>query len=64
MDAIRAALAQLPADAVALRMSAGDSMLPTRCWLAQRVSVTAPDAIQHDAWFVQAKRFRGRSSPS
>ena len=64
VEAIRAALAQLPADAVALRMSAGDSMLPTRCWLAQRMPVTVPDAIQHDAWFVQARRFRGRSSPS
>lgn len=64
MEAIHAALARLPADAVALRMSAGDSMLPTRCWLAQRMPVTAPDAIQHDAWFVQAKRLRGRNSPS
>ena len=64
MDAIRAAMAQLPADAVALRMSAGDSMLPTRCWLAQRMPVSVPDAIEHDGWFVQAKRFRGRSSPS
>ena len=64
VEAIRARLAHLPADAVALRMSAGDSMLPTRCWLAQRMPVTVPDAIQHDAWFVQAKRFRGRSSLS
>jgi len=64
MDAIRAALAQLPADAVALRMSAGDLMLPTRCWLAQRMPTTTPNAIEHDGWFVQAKRFRGRKSPS
>lgn len=64
VGAIRAALARLPADAVALRMSAGDSMLPTRCWLAQRMPVTVPNAIEHDGWFVQAKRFRGRNSPS
>ncbi len=64
VDAIRTALARLPADAGALRMSAGDSMLPTRCWLAQRMPVTVPGAIEHGGWFVQAKRFRGRSSPS
>jgi G3E family GTPase len=60
VEAIRVALASLPADAVALRMSAGDSMLPTRCWLQQRMPVTTPDAVEHEAWFVQARRFRGR----
>jgi len=39
------ALAQLPKDAIALRMSSGDSMLPTRCWLAQPMPVSAPDAV-------------------
>jgi G3E family GTPase len=63
MDAIRASLAQLPTDAIALRMSSGDSMLPTRCWLAQRMPVNTPNAIEHEGWFVQAKRLRGRSSP-
>ncbi len=59
IEAIRLALSQLPSDAVALRMSAGDSMLPTRCWLAQRMPVNPPNAVEHDGWFVQAKRFRG-----
>jgi len=63
VSSIRMALAQLPADAVALRMSAGDSMLPTRCWLAQRMPVNTPNAIEHEGWFIQAKRLRGRSSP-
>ncbi len=61
--AIRSALATLPGDAVALRMSAGDSMLPTRCWLSQRMPVTTPDAIEHEGWFVQAKRFRRGGGP-
>ncbi len=61
IEAIRAALAQLPTDAIALRMSSGDSMLPTRCWLAQRMPVIAPNAIEHEAWFIQPKRLRGRS---
>lgn len=60
IDAIRAALASLPADPVALRMSSGDSMLPTRCWLQQRMPVTTQSAIDHDGWFVQAKHLRGR----
>ena len=61
IEAIRASLAQLPTDAIALRMSSGDSMLPTRCWLAQRMPVSAPGAIEHEAWFIQPKRLRGRS---
>jgi G3E family GTPase len=62
VDAIRAALANLPADPVALRMSSGDSMLPTRCWLQQRMPVTTPSAIDHDGWFVQTKHLRGRGA--
>ncbi|MFM9915823.1 MAG: CobW family GTP-binding protein [Rhizobacter sp.] len=62
VDAIRVGLASLPADPVALRMSSGDSMLPTRCWLSQRMSVTASSSIEHDGWFVQARRFPGRGS--
>lgn len=57
VDAITRALAQLPGDAAALRMSAGDRVLPTRCWLAQRMPVSAPNAIKLDGWVVQAKRF-------
>jgi G3E family GTPase len=64
IEAIRAALAQLPTDAIALRMSSGDSMLPTRCWLAQRMPVGAPSAIEHEAWFIQPKRLRGRTVPT
>ena len=60
VDAIRAALAALPSDAVALRMSSGDSMLPTRCWLSQRMPIATPNAVEHEGWFVQAKRFGGR----
>lgn len=62
VDSIRAALASLPADPVALRMSSGDSMLPTRCWLQQRMPVSMPDPIEHEGWFVQAKHFRGRGT--
>lgn len=58
---IRAALDSLPVDTVALRMSAGDSMLPTRCWLSQRVQLTAPDAIEHDHWFVHTRRLPART---
>lgn len=61
VDAIRSALSSLPGDAIALRISSGDSMLPTRCWLAQRMPVAVPNAIEHDGWVVQAKRFRGPS---
>lgn len=64
IEAIRAALAQLPADAIALRMSSGDSMLPTRCWLGQRMPVNASNAIEHAGWFIQPKRLRGRAAPT
>ncbi len=62
IDVIGAALASLPADTVALRMSAGDSMLPTRCWLQQRMPVSTSNAFEHDGWFVQARHFRGRGA--
>lgn len=64
IEAIRMALAQLPADAIALRMSSGDSMLPTRCWLGQRMPVNASNAIEHAGWFVQPKRLRTRTVPT
>lgn len=61
VESIRTALAQLPTDAIALRMSSGDSMLPTRCWLGQRMPVNAPNAIEHAGWFIQPKRLRSRT---
>lgn len=64
IEFIRAALAQLPSDAMALRMSSGDSMLPTRCWLGQRMPVNAFNAIEHAGWFVQPKRLRARTVPT
>lgn len=64
IEAIRAALAQLPADAIALRMSSGDSMLPTRCWLGQRMPMNASNAVEHAGWFIQPKRLGGRTIPT
>ncbi|ABM36476.1 CobW family GTP-binding protein [Polaromonas naphthalenivorans] len=64
IDAIRTALAHLPGDRAALRASATDWTLPTRCWLSRRVSVTAPDAVGHDAWVIQPRRFRAANSPN
>ena len=57
VEAIRRALQNLPDDALALRMSAGDSMLPTRCWLAQQMPLQGPGSIEHDGWFIQPRRF-------
>jgi G3E family GTPase len=56
-ESIRAALSQWPTDNAALRISAGDLMLPTRCWLAQRLPSASPSAVAHDGWYVQARRF-------
>lgn len=56
--AIRALLAELPGDAAALRASASDWNLPTRCWLSQRLPVMGPDALRHEAWRVQTKQLR------
>jgi G3E family GTPase len=58
VEAIRSALSTFPGDAAALRMSAGDLMLPTRCWLSQRMAPAAAGAIEHDGWVVQTKRLR------
>jgi hypothetical protein len=58
IDAIRSALSTFPGDAAALRMSAGDLMLATRCWLSQRMAPAAAGAIVHDGWVVQTKRLR------
>ncbi len=58
-ESIRAALSQWPTDNAALRMSAGDMNLPTRCWLAQRLPAAAASAVTHDGWHVQTRRFSG-----
>lgn len=60
-DAIRSALTKFPGDSAALRMSAGDSMLATRCWLGQRMPLSTPNVVEHDGWQIQAKRLRRRS---
>lgn len=54
---ILAQLAQLPCDRAALRASAADPGLPTRCWLQQRVALQDPAAPVHDAWVVSRRRF-------
>lgn len=56
---IRRALQDLPTDRAALRASTTDWSLPTRCWLSQRIPVMAAQAVQHEAWLVQPRHFRG-----
>ena len=61
IESIRTALTHLPGDVAALRTSAGDVMLPTRCWLSQRMPLSVPDVVRHEAWLVQPKRFGARA---
>jgi G3E family GTPase len=61
VDAIRSALTTFPGDSAALRMTAGDSMLATRCWLGQRMPLSTPNVVEHDGWQIQAKRLRRRT---
>jgi G3E family GTPase len=56
---IRAALADLPRGAAAARAVAATPLLPTRCWLNERMP--APSAIKVDGWVVQPKRFKAAS---
>ena len=56
--AIRSALSDLPADAAALRASAGDVTLPTRCWLSQRLPMSLSRTVQHAGWVVQSRHLR------
>ncbi|HJV28770.1 MAG TPA: GTP-binding protein [Aromatoleum sp.] len=56
--AIRAALADLPRGAAAVRAVAAMPLLPTRCWLNERVPMCAPSHLKVDGWIVQPKRFR------
>ncbi|HSV70027.1 MAG TPA: GTP-binding protein [Methylibium sp.] len=58
IEAIRSALSELLADTAALRSSAGDLTLPTRCWLAQRMPVSLSRTVQHAGWFVQSRNLR------
>jgi hypothetical protein len=61
VEAIRSALTTFPGDSAALRMTAGDSMLATRCWLGQRMPLSTPNVVEHDGWQIQAKRLRRRT---
>ena len=61
VDAIRSALTRFPSDSAALRMTAGDSMLATRCWLGQRMPTSTPNVVEHEGWQIQAKHLRRRA---
>lgn len=61
-EAIRTALAQLPGDAAAIRATAANPLLPTRCWFSERVALTAPDSLQLEGWVVQPRRFSRRTA--
>lgn len=56
---ISRALQDLPHDRAALRASATDWTLPTRCWLSQRIPVVGAHAVRHEAWVVQPRHFAG-----
>lgn len=56
---ISRALQDLPNDRAALRASATDWTLPTRCWLSQRIPVVGAHAVHHEAWVVQPRHFAG-----
>ena len=51
-------LSNLPADRPALRQSAADLTLPTRCWFSQRVPVMNNQKLQHGGWFVQSTQLK------
>jgi G3E family GTPase len=61
-DIIRALLAHLPPAATAARAVAANPVMPTRCWLSQRLPVTPAGGPQVDGWVVQAKRFSTRAA--
>ncbi|SER59072.1 GTPase, G3E family [Azotobacter beijerinckii] len=64
VDTIRSALADLPSEAAAVRISAAHPLLPTRCWLTRQILVTPLGGMELDAWFVQPKRFMNRPAIS
>lgn len=57
--AITRAFDHMPGDAAALRLSAADLSLPTRCWLAHRAPPSPSASLHHDGWVIQQRRFRG-----
>lgn len=57
---IQARLGSLPNDAVAIRALATNPLLPTRCWLAERLPVMNPGSFETDGWVVQPQRYRSR----
>lgn len=54
---IRTLLNELLRDTLALRASATDWTLPTRCWLSQRVPIRSSSDISHAGWDINAMRF-------
>ncbi|MCP5364197.1 MAG: GTP-binding protein [Hyphomicrobiales bacterium] len=60
---IRTRLQHLPSDAVAIHSVATTPLLPTRCWLAERVPVMNRNSFETEDWLVQPYRYRsGRHS--
>ena len=55
---IRGLLTDFSTDAAALRASATDWTLPTRCWLSQRIPIQISGSVTHAAWEIQERRFR------
>lgn len=55
-------LKALPSDAGAIRALATNPLLPTRCWLAERLPVMNPGSFETDNWVVQPQRYRGRQA--
>lgn len=56
IESIRRTLAELPADAAARRIGASRPLLPTRCWLNQRMPSAPQGGIELEAWLVQPRR--------
>lgn len=57
-SSIRVLLSDFSSNTAALRASATDWELPTRCWLSQRVPIRSATDIEHEGWEIQARRFR------
>jgi G3E family GTPase len=55
---IRRRLAALPDDSAAMRKVAGIPMLPTRCWLGQRLPWMGKGAFETAGWVIQPPPFR------
>lgn len=61
-SSIRVLLSDFSSNTAALRASATDWELPTRCWLSQRVPIRSATDIEHEGWEIQARRFRLRGA--